>query len=247
MKVLVIDNEIEPRETVISLIKAFCPEITEIDQADGVKSGIAKINSYNPEIVFLDVELGDGTGMDLLSQLGKINFQVVFITAHNKYAIDAFKFSAIDFLLKPINPEELVRSIEKFKKQSNIILSQQLSILNEIITSNNFNEKKIVLRDADSIYFIKISDIIRCESEKSYTTFILHNQKKIIISKGLKEYEDLLIGFGFVRTHQSHLVNIAKIIRFDKNDGGNIVMENNDVVPVSQRKREYILDLFKKT
>ena len=119
MKVLIIDNELSIRESLVSALKTFCPQIEDIEEADGVESGKRKILSYQPELVFLDVELGDGTGMDLLTQLQKISFNVIFVTAHNKYAIDAFKFSAIDFLLKPIDPEELIRSVNRAETKSN--------------------------------------------------------------------------------------------------------------------------------
>lgn len=245
MKVLVVDNEDEIRSSVIELIKAFCPDVDELIEANSVATGLESISNNNPDVVFLDVELGDGTGMDLLSKLSQIKFHVIFITAHNKYAIDAFRFSAIDFLLKPINPEELMLTIEKIKKHNNLRLNEQIEILKEVITTTNQAEKKIVLRDNESIFFVKVSDVIRCESDKSYTKFILQNQKPIVVSKGLKEYEELLEKFGFVRTHQSHLINMSKIIRFDKADGGSIVLENNDIVPVSQRKKEFILETFK--
>lgn len=245
MRALVIDNETAIRKSMVDLIAAFCPEITEIGEATGVESGLEKIKSIQPDVLFLDVELGDGTGMDLLARLDKFNFPVIFITAHNKYAVDAFRFSAIDFLLKPINPEELIRSVERVKSQNNSKLSDQIEILKDIIQASTNSSKKIVLRDSDSIYFVKVANIIRCESDKSYTTFIIHNHKNIVISKGLKDFEELLEPYGFIRTHQSHLINSAKIKRFDKADGGTIVLENEHEVPVSQRKRDQILELFK--
>lgn len=245
MRALVIDNETEIRNSVVDLITAFCPEVTEIGEAISVETGIIKIQEYNPDVLFLDVELGDGTGMDLLSRLGKIDFPVIFITAHNKYAVEAFRFSAIDFLLKPIDPEELMRSVERVKSRNNIVISEQLKILKDVIANSLNTEKKIVLRDNASIYFVNVSDIIRCESDRSYTTFILKDSKDIIVSKGIKDFDELLEKYGFIRTHQSHLVNISKIKRFDKIDGGHLVMENGDNVPVSQRKREQITDLFK--
>lgn len=244
MKALVIDNEKDIRKSVIDLIAAFCPDITEIGESDGVQAGIQMVKEFRPEILFLDVELGDGTGMELLNQLGKIDFPVIFITAHNKYAVDAFRFSAIDFLLKPIDPEELMRSVERVKTQNNIRLSEQLQVLKDIISNTLNHEKKIVLRDSASIYFVKVSDIIRCESDRSYTSFIIKDQKDIVVSKGIKDFEELLEQFGFIRTHQSHLVNISKIVRFDKVDGGHLVMENGHQVPVSQRKKDEVIELL---
>lgn len=244
MRALVVDNETEIRNSVVDLIAAFCPEITEIGEAVSVETGITKVQEFKPDVLFLDVELGDGTGMDLLARLGPVNFPVIFITAHNKYAVDAFRFSAIDFLLKPIDPEELMRSVERVKTQSNARISEQLQILKEVITNTLNNDKKIVLRDNASIYFVKVADIIRCESDRSYTTFVLNDGKNIVVSKGIKEYEEILEPMGFTRTHQSHLVNVSKIKRFDKADGGHLVMENDDIVPVSQRKREEVIDFL---
>jgi len=244
MRALVIDNETEIRNSVVDLIAAFCPEISEIGEAFSVETGILKIQDFKPDVLFLDVELGDGTGMDLLSRIGQVNFPVIFITAHNKYAVDAFRFSAIDFLLKPIDPEELMRSVERAKTQSTVRISEQLQILKEFISNSLNTDKKIVLRDNASIYFVKVADIIRCESDRSYTTFVLIDGKRIVVSKWIKDYEELMEPHGFVRTHQSHLVNISKIQRFDKLDGGHLVMENGDQVPVSQRKREEVIELL---
>lgn len=247
MRTLVIDNESEIRNSLIELITAFCPEVTKISSADSVMAGIEKIKIFKPDVVFLDVELGDGTGMDLLSKIENINFQVIFITAHNKYAVDAFKFSAIDFLLKPINPEELVIAVNKVKdkiKHNDIL--QQLTILSQNYALTFAAENKIVLKDAESIYFVKTKEIIRCESEGAYTTFYLVNNEKIVISKTIKEYEELLKPYGFLRTHQSHLVNKACIKRFDKSEGGILILDNNDSVPVSQRKKEHIIEMLKK-
>ena len=247
LRALVIDNETEIRESVLNLVTVFCPDISELGSANSVSSGIEKINLFKPDLVFLDVELGDGTGMSLLSHFAEITFDVIFITAHNKYAVDAFRLSAIDFLLKPINPEELVIAVQKVieKKERNIIFSQ-LKILNENYKAAISAEAKIVLKDADSIFFVRTKDIIRCESDGAYTTFHLLDKEKIVISKTIKEYDDLLSPFGFLRTHQSHLVNSFYIKRFDKNDGGVLVLMDNYSVPVAQRKKETILDFLKR-
>jgi two-component system, LytTR family, response regulator len=244
MRALVIDNESEIRKSVVDLIAAFCPDISEVSEATSVESGIIKLAEYKPDVLFLDVELGDGTGMDLLERIGKVDFPIIFITAHNKYAVDAFRFSAIDFLLKPIDPEELMRSVERVKSQNNVRLSEQLQVLKDIISNTLSHEKKIVLRDNASIYFVKLADIIRCESDRSYTTFVLIDGKRIVVSKGIKDYEEILEPSGFIRTHQSHLVNVSKIVRFDKIDGGTLVMENEDRVPVSQRKKDEVIYLL---
>ncbi len=242
MKVVIIDNDSEIIDGLKLMILKFCPEINELATANSIKSGIDVIAKNKPDLVFLDVELDEGTGMDLLSKIGNYNFEVVFITAHNKYAIDAFKFSAIDFIQKPIGVQELHSAVQKAKSSLlNRDLKQQLAILKESFSTIKNDAKKIVLKDSESLYFLNVSDIIMCKAEGSYTEFYLNSNQKIIISKGLKEYDELLENYGFIRTHHSYLVNIHKIKRFDKANGGVLVLENNHEVPVSQRKREQIL------
>jgi len=247
MKALIIDNEKPIRESVVELIKAFCPEINEIAEEDSVKSGVAKLKVSTPDILFLDVELGDGTGMDVLSAFSEINFPVVFITAHNKYAIDAFRHSAIDFLLKPIDPELLMQAVQKANKsKESLQIKNQLLVLENHLRQINNVDKKIVLKDSESIYMVKIDDIIHCQSEGTYTTFFLKGGERIVISKPIKEYEELLEQYNFLRVHQSHLVSLTKVKRFDKQDGGSLIMETDDVVPVSQRKRDIVLNALQK-
>lgn len=245
MKALVIDNEQKIRETVVDLIKAFCPQITSISQADGVVTGLKKIHEIDPDIVFTDVEMDDGTGMDMLSKLSEIKFQVIFITAHNKYAIDAFKFSAIDFLTKPINPDELAKSVQKAENSiKNKSYLEQVAIMNEKNISKD--EKKIVLKELDAIHVLKVKDLICCEASGIYTTFFIDNNKQIVVSKNLKEYEDILEPYGFLRVHNSFLINANRIEKFEKSDGGIVVMEGGQKIPVSQRKRDVLIDFLKK-
>ncbi len=248
MRALIIDNEEPIRKELRNLIIENCPIIESVEEATGVETGIQSIAKANPDIVFLDVEMDDGTGTDLVRQLkGEINFQLVFITAHNKYAIDAFKLSAIDFLLKPIELTELIESISRAEKNIKAkSLDKQLQIMQESLSEIKNSDKKIVLKDSDSIYFVKVSDIIRCEASGAYTIFHIQNHKNVLMSKGIKEFEDLLQNFGFFRTHHSHLVNLKKIVRFDKADGGILVLDNNEKVAVSQRKKDNLLTLLEK-
>lgn len=245
MKVLIIDNEAPILAGLRIQLETYCPEMTALQEATGVATGLQAIENFQPDIVFLDVEMDDGTGFDLLKQLGSYNFQLIFITAHNKYAVDAFRFSAIDFLLKPIDTDDLLSSLEKaISNLKNKNLKEQIQVLNESLNAISLEHKKIVLKDKDSIYFIKVNDIIRCHAEGPYTEFFVTGGQRITISKNLKEYEEMLEPFGFIRAHHSHLINIRKIIRFDKTDGCNLIMENNDEVPVSQRKKEHLLEII---
>lgn len=247
MKSLIIDNEDPIRESIVNLIKLFCPDIKEIRESNSVKNGLETLEHFTPDLLFLDVELGDGTGMDLLNQLQNPSFKVIFITAHDKYAVNAFRHSALDFLLKPINPEELVAAVQKTKEAiSNQNIVSQLSVLKDYLKPGVQNEHKVVLKDNQSIYFVKVNDIIRCESETSYTTFYLTTGEEIVISKKIKEFDELLEPHGFLRVHQSHLVNTKKIKRFDKQEGGFIVLDNGHTVPVAQRKKDYVLSVLSK-
>lgn len=248
MKVLIIDNDSSIREGLTSLLKKLCPQISEISEAEGVATGLRAVSDLKPELVFLDVEMDDGTGFDLVQKLGNYNFQLIFITAHNKYAVNAFKFSAIDFLLKPIDPIDLVVSVNKaMSQQKNRDLEHQIKLLEESLQNINslkIQDRKIALNDGNVIHYVKVSDIIYCQADGSYTVFYLLNSKKIMVSKLLKEYEDLFSDFNFLRTHHSYLINAAKISKFDKTDGGQLIMEENHFVPVSSRKKEQVLEIL---
>ncbi len=248
MKVLIIDNDSSIREGLVSLLRKLCPNVKEINEAKGVASGIEAINTLLPELVFLYVEMDDGTGFDLVQQLGNYNFQLVFITAHNKYAVNAFKLSAIDFLLKPVDPLELVVSVNKASAQlKNRDLESRIKLLEESLQDHNTakgQDKKIALNDGNVIHYVKVSDVIYCKADGSYTLFYLLGTRKIMVSKLLKEYEELLDDFGFLRTHHSYLINTKKITKFDKADGGQLILEEGHSVPVSARKKEQVLEVL---
>ncbi len=246
MRALIIDNEKQIRDGLVQLLKTSCPQISEIHEAAGVESGLESLYTLAPDIVFLDVEMNDGTGFDLLRQMKPgLSFGLVFITAHDKYAVEAFRFSAIDFLLKPINRLDLIASVERvMNHRRRDDMQRQLNVLQESLGTLKNTDKKIVLKDSESFHFINVSDIIRCEADGAYTKFIISGNKNILISKVLKEYEELLADYNFVRVHHSHLINTRQIVRFDRADGGVLMMANGDSVPVSQRKREHLLSVL---
>ena len=244
MRILIVDDEPNIREGLVQLLQLFCKEVSEITEASSVEEGILKFNEFKPDLMFTDIELSDGTGFDLVAKLGPIETPVIFITAHNKYAVEAFKFCAIDFLTKPIAPEELMTAVEKAKNQiKNNDLSAQLKLFKQLLEHSN-DEKKIVLKDSKSVYFVKINDILHCVASGSYTDFHLLDGTKITVSKPLKEYEQMLASFNFIRSHHSHLVNISHINKLDKQDGGSIVLNNGIELPISQRKWEKVLKML---
>ncbi|MEQ1676079.1 MAG: LytTR family DNA-binding domain-containing protein [Chitinophagaceae bacterium] len=245
MKLLVIDNETNQRTAIQLLLKSFCPEITEIQEAAGVQSGLEKINSFQPDIVLLDVEMDDGTGFDLMNQVKRPGFQLIFITAHNQYAITAFQHSAIDYLLKPVDPEMLQNSIKRAAAYiKNNSLLEQLEVLSQQLAGIQNQDRKIVLKDIENTYFIRVADVLYCEAAGSYTKFYFSNKAPILVSKNLKEYEEMLERLGFLRTHHSYLANPDKIVLYDKSDGGTLILEGGHSVPVSQRKKDFVMQVL---
>lgn len=245
MKVAIIDNEEPVRLALQNMLIQHCPQVKSIVQANGVSAGTGLLMNEKPDLLFLDMEMEDGTGVDLLKQLPHINFQLVFITAHEKYALDAIKMSAIDFLLKPVEVDDLLMAVDKAGKNiKNLDLQNQIQVLRDSLQSLKSNDEKIVLKDSDSIHFVRLNDIVYCEADGPYTTFYLINKDKIIISRSLKEFDELLEPKGFFRTHKSFIANISKIVRFDKSDGGMLIMDNGMEVPVSQRKKDEVMEIL---
>lgn len=245
MKLAVIDNENEVRKGLKLMLQHNFPE-AEIVEADGVKTGIELIVHEHPDLVLLDVEMNDGTGLDLLKKLDHRPFEVIFITAFAQYAIEALRLSAIDYLLKPVDPLELVKAVNKaLDKLDKDSLGSKLELLDQNLKQLTGGNRKILLKDMESIHLIKIDDIMRCEADGNYTRFYITGRSSIMVSKNLKEYEGLL-GNHFLRVHNSHLVNVNFITRIDKINGGSIEMSDGIDIPVSVRKREKLVDFLKK-
>ena len=248
---VIIDDDKNLRKGLKSILQKHVPEITVMAEADSVESGFNAINSFSPQVVFLDIHLTEGTGFDILEKLmksnGKINSHIIFITAHDQYAVKAFKFSALDYLLKPIDPEDLKMAINKIK----FLLSEKnnsynhLDLLLENIRKKVDNFKRIALSTAEGIHLFEIQDIIRCESNDNYTNFFIKGHKPLLISKTLKDYEVLLSQHGFERIHQSHLINITYLKSYIKSDGGYVVMSDGTQLPISQRKKERLQEIIK--
>lgn len=245
LRAIIIDDIESIRKRHLAIIKTSCPNISIIGQADSVASGTTLIKQLMPDLVFLDVEMPDGSGFDLLQRLKPINFKVIFITGHEDFAIRAFRFSAIDYLLKPLEASQLIEAVKKAEESlSKEIFDMKLTNLFANLDRPK-NHQKLILKTAEKIYSVNIQDIVNCESDKNYTTFNFINAPKLVVSTNLKEYENLLTPFNFFRTHKSHLINMAYFDHFIKTDGGNrIVMKNKVNIPLSVRKKEEFLVLL---
>jgi len=217
------------------------PNINLIGEADGVESGVEAIEKLRPELVLLDIKMGDGDAFDLLEKINNIFFKIIFITAYEEYALKAFKFSALDYLLKPVLNENLKTAFERAENQIMDDLKLQLSTLQ--LNRQSPKHKTIVLKTSEKIFLVDISEIIRCESDWNYTRFFTREGKKYMVSSSMKEYEDILEDHGFFRVHKSHIVNISSIDNFDKRNGF-VILKDKTRLPVSRRKKNELLELF---
>lgn len=246
LRTLIIDDEAPARELLAGILENYCHRTELIGFADGVQNGLKAIKSLKPDLVLLDVNLEDGNAFDLLREFNEIPFALIFVTAYENYALNAFRFSAVDYIMKPVNIDDLVKAVQKAAdKLEQASLGLKLKNFFDNLNSKP-EDKKIVLKTQESIHIVKLSDIIRCEADHNYCTFYFVNGKKIVVSRNLGEFEEMLNGLFFFRTHQSHLININHILSFEKNEGGYLKMADNSSVPVSKRKKEELLELFGK-
>jgi len=241
MKTVIVDDEHAVRNSISAILKQEYPEIEIAASAGSVSEGYNAILEHKPVLLFLDVEMPDGTGFDLLNKLTGVSFKVIFITAHQEYALDAIRVSALDFVLKPFDTADLCRAVDKATGIINLEEEQmKLKTLQENLESRKAM-KRIVLHTAESIHVVPVSDIVRAEADSNYTRFILSDRNKIMVSRTIKEFDALLSGSGMIRVHQSHLVNVAFVDRFVKRDGGYLLLKDQSKIPVSQNLRKQLI------
>lgn len=243
IKAIIVDDEQHCIDRLEKLVATYCSN--EVELACSIKTiedGIEAIRKIKPQLVFLDVEINDKTGFDLLQQLPEINFEVIFTTAYDKYAVQAFKFSALDYLLKPVDADDLQHAIKKLdQKVSQREVAQKFDALFHNLKSIQGTSKKICVPVINGLVFIQVSDIIRCESEINYTKLFLKDKQKLLVAKTLKEFEEMLIDYNFYRVHNSHLINLAYIKSYNKGKGGSVVMEDGSEIEVSTRRKDEFL------
>lgn len=243
IKAIIIDDIEQARITFRKDLEAYAKDVEIIAEASGVIEGAKLLRKIQPDILFLDIQMQDGSGFDLLDVLSDIPFKIIFITASDAHAIKAFRYAAIDYLLKPIDPDELLRAMEKFRK-NHLNENENYKLLNESLKNHQKPNTKLALHSQDKINIVDISDILRCESSVNYTNFHFRDGKKMIVSKTLKEFEDLLNEQGFYRVHQSHLVNTKFIKEYVKIEGGHLIMIDGSMIPVSTRKRPEVMKML---
>jgi two-component system LytT family response regulator len=245
LKAVIIDDQEDMRNMNRNMLQNNFPEIEVVGEADSVDTGVELLKKTQPDLVLLDIEIKGGTGFNILQKTRPYNFMVIFITAFDEFAIKAIKFSAIDYILKPINETEFCAAIESAIStyERNRVELQVQNLLDHV--EDKGKNRRIILRTMESIYLVALEDIVHCESDNSYTTFYLADNKEILVSRGIKEYEQMLSPYRFFRPHQRYLVNLNHVERIDKNDGGSIILKNGNSIPISHRRKQALLDFLK--
>ncbi len=243
IQAIIVDDELGARESLSKMVEKNCKNIQVVAKADCMLAAYEAITKHQPDLVFLDIEMPNGNAFDLLEKFDKIDFDIIFTTAYDHYAIKGIKYSAIDYILKPIDPEELVLAVQRFEAKSgqkNLLDKQFKALLSNIKPENKL--KKVGLPDGDGLIFINLSEIIRCDSDGNYTFFILTSGKKIIASRTLGEYEQMFAEDNFFRVHRSHLINLQHVKKYIKGEGGYVVLSDNSQVEVSRRNKVDFLE-----
>ena len=244
MKALIVDDELLSRKNISALLRANCPEISEIFESDSADSAIKLVHKETFDLVFLDIEMPIKSGFDFLAMVANFHLEVIFCTAHDQYAIRAFKFNAIDYLLKPIDEVELIMAVQR--AEENIRLKRQTGSFNRLVETLANPDKKpdqLAVRVAEGIRFIRIDTIVRLLSDRNYTTIFYSDNQKLVVAKPIKDYEEMLLEFGFYRIHNSHMINMASIQSYDKEAGGYVTMTDGTKIEISRRRKDGFLEI----
>lgn len=241
LKTLIVDDEKDAVNFIHSLVNEYCPQLEVIGEASSVMEGVKIISREKPELVFLDVEMPHGSGFDLLAQFPEKTFDVIFITAFNHYAIKAIKFSAVDYLLKPININEFIEAVEKVIHKKTQVFDRNSSYFALLENLKTSAPARLAIPTSDGMEYLNTQDIIRIEADRSYTWFILMDKRKVLVSRNLKEFQELLNDRGFFRTHNSHLINLVHVKKYIRQDGGSVSMTDGSHVPISRTRRDLFL------
>jgi len=246
LKAIIVDDEKISRDILSDYLQRYCKDVSVIAQADSVSAGLAAIEKQRPDILFLDVEMPKGNGFDLLEQVKEVDFETVFVTAFDSYAIQALNYSAAYYILKPVSIDELVASVEKIRTQKQKHPALHTKVLLENISAANAQQQKIVLPLQDGFEVVCIKDVVHCQAHDNFTDFYFNAKQKMMICRTLKFYEELLGDSGFMRVHKSHLVNLEHVVKYTRGKGGQLTMSDGSVIDVSPNKKDELMDKFEK-
>lgn len=240
---IIVDDEVNNIETLKKMLDVYIPSVELVGEATNIKDAKKIIEEKEPHLIFLDVEMSGGNGFELLESLNKVNFNIVFTTAHAAYAIKAIKYAAMDYLLKPINLGELKVAVEKCANNEtrHVLVHEQINVLRNNRQSEGFKFKKIALKSSDGLEFFDTKDVIRCEADRAYCNFHIVGGKSILVSKSMSEYEDILTQSNFIKVHKSNIVNIDHVVKYINGQGGYLVLSDKSQVSVAVRRKEEVL------
>ncbi len=242
IRAIIIDDEKKARKNLFNLLQEYCTNVEVVSDASNITDGVKAIKALHPDLLFLDVKMHKETGFDLLDKFPEINFEIIFVTAHDKYAIKAFKFCALDYIMKPINIEELQEAVNKVKSQSDGKYSKlNYQVLKDNLSQKGIGKKKIAIPTSEGVFFVPINEILRCEADGSYCHVFLTNGKSITVSKILKEFDELLSEYNFLRIHQSHLVNLEYVKKYLSAKGGSLEMNDGSIIGISRNYKENLM------
>lgn len=244
IKAIIVDDEEGNRENLRSLLENYCPQVEILAEAESAITAMDAIGKHEPQLLFLDIEMPNGNGFDLLGKLDRIDFEIIFVTAFGQYALKAIKFCALDYILKPIDILDLKVAVQKAEKR---IREHERSDSWQVFVENqqSAHNPKIALPTGNQIDYIPVEEIVRCKGEGNYTTFFLKKGKSLMVSKTLKEFEELLAEHRFIRVHQSHLISAQYVKTYVKSDGGYLRMEDGAEIPISRQRKEFVLESLK--
>ena len=250
IKSILIDDEQNSLEMMEWLLTTYCPEVSILAQCNSAETGMEAIRRLQPDVVFLDIEMPRMNGFDMLEQFDKLTFDVVFCTAYDQFALKAFRYSALNYLLKPVDPDDLKETVRRIAEKQNTPTREQISMLLKTIREEpaaaRATPPRIALTTSDGLIFVSTQDILYCEAESNYTKIVLAGGKKIMVAKVLKDIDDTLSGEDFFRIHNSFLINVNHIKKFVRNDGGYIVMADDATITISRSRRQAFMDMFPK-
>jgi len=244
IKAIIIDDELNSLQNLQQKLEGFCPDINIIATAQKPEEGLLLLKQHQPDVVFLDIEMPKMSGFRMLEELGEYDFDIIFTTAYNHYSIDAIRISAFDYLVKPIGIEDLQQAVERLHKTYNKQTKEKIDILKKSLSDNRSQEDKIAISTSEGIEFIPIKNILHIESKSNYSKIYMPENKNIMVTKILKDFEEMLLPYNFYRVHNSHLINLNYIKKYIRSEGGQVMLQDGTVIDISRRKKEEFLKMI---
>jgi two-component system LytT family response regulator len=244
LKAIIVDDERSSLQNLQQKLTEFCPDIFIVAASEKPEEAIGLIRQHRPDVVFLDIEMPRMSGLKLMDEVGDYQGEIIFTTAYNHYAVEAIRISAFDYLVKPVSIADLQNAVARLVKQKQYVTRERLDILRQSLSENKSQDDKIAVPTGEGLEFIQIRTIVHIESSSNYSKIFFNGGKTMLVTKLLKDFEDMLVPYRFYRVHNSHLINLNYIHKYIRGEGGQVVLQNGDVVDVSRRKKEEFLRLI---